>query len=199
VSALESIASFFDRRPAPPPPLPSVPELSAAEAALVAEACTRTDVVWVRPYASGVPRTDGGHRLAWHVWHDGAVVVVQGGGEQDLPPPAEGMEVLVPSKDAGHRLLTLLTTTQVLLPGSDEWSAAAQALSAARLNEPDPRHQRERWASAALVVRMTPVRVLAAGPGGNGTPSGAAAPVPTPATTVNRRPWHLGGRAGRGD
>jgi hypothetical protein len=57
------------------------------------------------------------------VWHDGAVVVVQGGGEQDLPPPAEGMEVLVPSKDAGHRLLTLLTTTQVLLPGSDEWSA----------------------------------------------------------------------------
>ena len=44
--------------------------MSPVEAALVAEACTRSDLVWLR--VAGEER----HHAAWHVWHDDAVCVV---------------------------------------------------------------------------------------------------------------------------
>jgi hypothetical protein len=180
---------------------PRRPDLDPAQAALVAEACSKSGVVWVRPLPDG-PVPAGGapdrrHRLAWHVWHDGAVTVVQGGGEQDLPGPTAIEEVVVPSKDAGSRLVTFLARSEVLDPGSPRWEAAVDALTAARLNARDAAGQRERWAAAALVVRLVPWRVAATGPGDEGAPSGAAPPPGGVSTTLGRRPWHLGGRSPR--
>src|SRR5947209_1662589 len=114
--------------------------LDGAALALVAEGGTRSGVVWVRPEAADR------HHLAWHVWHENAVHVVSGGGEQELPALTGGVEVVVPSKDSGSRLATVLAEGRVLAPGTGEWAAAVQVLSAKRLNEKDPAGQRDRWA-----------------------------------------------------
>lgn len=158
--------------------------------ALVAEGCTRSGVVWLRP--DGGPR----HHLAWHVWHENAVHVIAGGGEQELPPLVGAVEIVVPSKDTRGRLATVLAEGRVLAPGTSEWLAAVQALSAARLNDRDLPGQRDRWARGARVTRLEPVRLLQAGPGDDATPAGLVRP-PAEGSTTGARPWHLGGRAGR--
>jgi hypothetical protein len=193
VSRVETLVSFFgDRRPAPAPALPSTPDLSAEQIALVAEACTKSGVVWLRPL------DDGRSRLAWHVWHEDAVHVVYGVGEQMLPLLSGHVEVIVPSKDAATRLVTFVAQATVLAPGSDAWTAAATALSAARLNAHDPATQHERWATGSLITRLVPLHVTDEGPGGADAASGAEEPPPSASTTSMLRPWHLGGRAGRG-
>jgi hypothetical protein len=164
--------------------------LDPDELALVAEGATRSGVVWVRP--SGSER----HRLAWHVWHDGAVLVVSGGGEQDLPPLEGVVEVVVPSKETRARLATVLTRARTLAPGTTEWAEAVAVLAAKRLNERDPAGQRDRWARFAAVVRLEPVRVEGAGSGREDSPSGALRP-PEDGATTGRRPWHWHGRGGR--
>ena len=72
--------------------------------ALVAEACAKSALVWLR--APGDQRA----HAAWHVWAEGAVCLVTGGAEQpltDAPDLADGSEVdvLVRSKDNGARLV----------------------------------------------------------------------------------------------
>jgi len=165
--------------------------LTPDEAALVAEACTKSGVVWVRP--SGEDRW----HPAWHAWHDSAVHLVFGTGEQMLPLLTGDVDVAVPSKDTGSLLVTVRTLAEVLPARTPGWEAAADALSAKRLNATDPDRQRERWASGALLARLTPLRLLSAGPGDDGTPAGASSPVATPATTGGRAPFHLGGRRRR--
>jgi len=168
--------------------------LTPEQLALVAEGCTRSGVVWVRPEGAV------GHRLAWHVWHDGALLVVAGGGEQELPPLEGLVEVVVPSKDAGSRLATVAARAERLWPGTSQWATAAQVLAAKRLNErSDPAHpeqQRDRWARYATVTRLEPVRLLAAGAGADDTAAGTVTPARAGATT-GRLPFHIGGRGGR--
>jgi hypothetical protein len=185
----ESITTFFgDRRKGTSPAPPLEPELSPEQAALVAEACTKSGVVWVKP-------TDGlRFQLAWHVWHASAVHVVYGVDEQMLPLLTGAVEVIVRSKDTNGRVAAFLARAEVLPARSPEWEAAADALSAARLNARDSDEQRERWASGGLISRLTPVRLLQSTPGDDASPSGAAPVPPSAATTVGRRPWHLGGR-----
>ncbi len=86
--------------------------LSPAEAALVAEACTRSDLVWLRTVGEsrGGESTGGEsrggesrHHAAWHVWHDDAVCIVYGAGEQALPLLSGEVEVVARSKDSGAR------------------------------------------------------------------------------------------------
>jgi hypothetical protein len=166
------------------------PAIDPAVLALVAEGSTRSGVVWVRP--SG----DDRHHLAWHVWRDGAVLVVSGGGEQELPPLTGVVELVVPSKDSGARLATVLTRARTLAPGTHEWGEAVAALASKRLNERDPAAQRDRWAREACVVRLEPVRIEASGAGDDDSPAGAVRPPPDGATT-GRRPWHWGGRGRR--
>jgi hypothetical protein len=163
------------------------PALDPGALALVAEGATRSGVVWVRP--AGSQR----HRLAWHVWHDGGVLVVSGGGEQDLPPLDGVVEVVVPSKETRARLATLLTRGRTLAPGTAEWGEAVAVLAAKRLNERDPAGQRDRWARSAAVVRLEPIRIDAAGPGRQDSPAGAVRP-PEDGATTGRRPWHWHGR-----
>lgn len=162
-----------------------------ARTALIAEACTRSGVLWVHPGGE-----DRWHP-AWHTWHDGAVHLVHGVGEQALPLLEGEVRVTVPSKDAGSRLVTFVAGAQVLPARTPAWEAAADALSAKRLNTPDPDTQRERWASGCLVVRLTPLSLLESGPGDDTTGSQATPPAASPATTGGLKPFHLGGRRRR--
>jgi hypothetical protein len=168
-------------------------DLTPEQLALVAEGCTRSGVVWLRPEGSV------GHRLAWHVWHENAVHVVAGAGEQDLPPLDGVVEVVVPSHDARSRLATVAARAVRLAPGTNAWALAVAALAAKRLNDRSdparPQEQRDRWARYATVTRLEPVALVAAGPGPDDAPSGSAVPSREGSTT-GRVPFHVGGRAG---
>ncbi len=174
---------------------PDAAGLTPEQLALVAEGCTRSGVVWLRP--------DGavGHRLAWHVWHEGAVHVVSGGGEQDLPALEGAVEVVVPSKDARSRLATVTTRAVRLDPGTAAWAAAVQVLSAKRLNDRSdrgPQGQRDRWARDATVTRLEPLALVGVPPGG-ADEAGPGSVVPSrQGSTTGRVPFHVGGRAQRG-
>jgi len=165
--------------------------LSPVEAALVAEACTRSDLVWLR---SG---SEGRHHAAWHVWHDDAVCIVYGTGEQMLPLLSGEIEVIARSKESGAQVIGFLAQVDTLTSRSPEWDAAAQALSSARLNAVDLPQQRERWATGGLISLLRPVAVTVAARGHEDTPSGALPPPGGPGTTLNRKPFHLGGRQRR--
>lgn len=166
--------------------------LSPVEAALVAEACTRSDLVWLRPDG------DTRHHAAWHVWHDDAVCVVYGTGEQVLPVISGEIDVVARSKDSGAQVIGFRAHVDTLTSRTPEWDAAAQALSASRLNAADPAGQRERWATGTVISLLRPVAVHVAARGDDDSPSGSAPPPGGPGTTLQRRPFHLGGRARRG-
>jgi hypothetical protein len=163
--------------------------LDDADRALIAGACTKSAVLWLKP--SG----EGRFHPAWHVWHEDAVHVVSGIGEQLLPNLTGPLDVLVPSKDTGARAVTFTAWGEPLAAGDPNWDDAAAALRAARLNTLEPDEQRARWASGAMITRLEPVAVVAHGAGREDEGSGAAAPARTPATTTGRRPWHLRSRS----
>ncbi|MEV4748246.1 hypothetical protein AB0K21_17880 [Streptosporangium sp. NPDC049248] len=95
-------------------------------------------------------------RLAWHTWHDGAIYLVTGGGEQPLPGLAEAGEVRVTlrSKDNGGRLVAFDASVEVM----DQTKAAdaVAALAKERLNAPDGASLVARWATGSQVIRLTP-------------------------------------------
>ncbi len=165
--------------------------LSPVEAALVAEACTRSDLVWLRA------GTEGRHHAAWHVWHDDAVCIVYGTGEQMLPVLTGEIEVIARSKDSGAQVIGFLAQVDTLTSRTPEWDAAARALSSARLNAVDLPQQRERWATGTLISLLRPVAVTVAARGDDDTPAGTRPPPGGPGTTLDRRPFHLGGRQRR--
>lgn len=165
--------------------------LSPVEAALVAEACSRSDVVWLR--SIGTER----YQAVWHTWHDDAVAVVYGSGEQMLPVLSCEVEVMARSKDTGAAVIGFLAHVDTLTAHTPEWDAAASVLSAARLNAVDVAQQRERWASGAMISLLRPIAVTVAAEGDDSTESGACPPPGGPATTTERRPFHLGSRLRR--
>jgi hypothetical protein len=192
VSRVETLVSFFgDRRPDPGPAVPVRPDVTPHQQALIAEACSKSSVVWVRPLE------DARRHLAWQVWHADAVHLVYGVGEQMLPLLSGHAEVTVPSKDDRSALVVFLASAQVLAPHSAPWDAAVTVLSAARLNAQESAGQHDRWATGCLVSRLEPVHVLALGAGARGADDQAEPPPDNPGTTVGRRPWHLGGRRRR--
>jgi len=193
VSRVETLISFFgERRADPRPVVPARPDLTPEQAALVAEACSSSGVIWVRPI------DEARSHLAWHVWHADAVHVIYGVGEQDLPLLSGHAEVRVPSKDDHSALILFVARAQVLAPESPAWQDAVTALAAARLNALEPAEAAQRWAVGCLVSRLEPLTVLASGPGPRNAPDPAEPPPGNPGTTTTRRPWHLRGRhAGR--
>lgn len=165
--------------------------LSPLEAALVAEACSRSDTVWLR-----LPGEAHTHAV-WHVWHDDAVCLVYGTGEQQLPILPGEVEVIARSKETGAQVVAFHAQVDALTSRTPEWEAAAHALSAARLNARDLGEQGERWATGAVVSLLRPVAVTAAARGDDDTPSGAAPPAGNENTTLTRKPFHLGTRTRR--
>jgi hypothetical protein len=165
--------------------------LSPVEAALVAEACSRTDMVWIKADEAGR------FLAAWHIWHDDAVCVVYGTGEQVLPLLSGEVEVMARSKDTGAAVIGFRAQVDTLTSHTPEWEAAATALAAARLNATDLDQQRQRWASGGVISLLRPVAVTVAARGDDDTPSGSAPPPDNPGTTEGRRPFHFGGRQRR--
>ncbi len=139
--------------------------------ALAEEATKKSGLVWVR--------ASGPARAVWHVWHEGAALLVGGGpGEQPLPEGlADGgrAEVTVRSKDKGGRIVAWSAAVRFLAPRSEEWEAAVAELKGKRLNAPDAEAMPERWARTCTVARLTPEAVSTALP----DTSLAAAPLPT--------------------
>lgn len=167
-------------------------EPEASVPALVAEACQRSPLVWVRaPQHRAQP--------VWSTWHEGAVVLVVGGEEQPDPVPddATEVEVLVRSKAVQSRLLVFRARVEVLQPRDAGWQSAAAALKSARLNTRDPATVLDRWAASCRLLRLVPTGDLLEEPGSYDSASGALPPAPTSAVTVRRRPFHLGGRRRR--
>ncbi len=164
------------------------PTREVLERALIEEAAKKSGLLWV----SGA---DGGPAVGlWHVWHDGAVCLVGGGpGEQPLRGLADGgrATVTVRSKDKGGRLVAFPAAVRELPPHGPAWQAAVDELKGKRLNAPDAPVMTERWARECRVLRLEPSGPAAEAPGAMPHASGAAAPVPTPATTREPAPAAL--------
>jgi len=161
--------------------------------ALVEEACRKSALVWLRPLGArhAVP--------AWHVFTDGAVHVVGGGIEQELPDLAEGaeLEVTVRSKDTGGRLLTFRARAVRVRPDDEAWATVVPELHAKRLNPPDGEQQPHRWARESTVLRLQATGRLVESPGHPSHRSHAAEPPGSPATTRGPLPFVVGRRARR--
>lgn len=120
--------------------------------AVIEEGAKKSNVLWL-----GLP---SGLRLAWHVWHDGAIHLVTGGEEQSLPGLAEiaagrgEIEVVLRSKDNGAELIRFTAVAEVV-----DQAAAPQAVAALakeRLNARDAAGLTARWSERSTVVRLVP-------------------------------------------
>ena len=120
-------------------------------AALAAEAARKSRVSWVA-WRAHPPR------LVWHVWHDGALVVLSG---EDQPltgiEAATTAAVVMRSKDTGGQLVRWTGSVEVVDPGTERWDEHAAALVAVRLNLTDPAAALAEWRAGATIVRLVPV------------------------------------------
>ncbi|WP_370414739.1 hypothetical protein [Streptomyces fradiae] len=149
---------------------------------LVEEATKKSGLVWVRGEAPAA-------RALWHVWHEGAALVVgDGPGEQPLPGLTDGgtAEVTVRSKDKGGRVVAWTAAVRELPAGTEEWAAAVAELKGKRLNAPDGEAMPERWARECRVVRLEPRAST------TDLPDGSLAAVPLPSPGITRRPIPAG-------
>ncbi|MEU0565923.1 hypothetical protein ABZ297_11095 [Nonomuraea sp. NPDC005983] len=115
--------------------------------AVIEEGAKKSGVLWV-----GLDRP----RLAWHAWHDGAIYLVTGGGEQRLPGLDQlgTVRVTLRSKDNGARLAEFEADVHVVDQAAE--AEAVAALAKERLNAPDSEHLTGRWARESTVLRLTP-------------------------------------------
>jgi hypothetical protein len=159
--------------------------VGAAGAALLGEAMTKSGLLWIEVEGD---RT----RPAWHVWDDGAALVVSGPGEQPLPWLPPEVRIILRSKDTGGRLLTVRAHVHVLEPGTPEWERATGLLRASRLNSVDD--SLTRWAAECTVTALVPFDSPLESPGAYAAHDHREPPARTGATTTTWRPWHWGGR-----
>ncbi|MCC3777999.1 hypothetical protein [Streptomyces sp. UNOB3_S3] len=147
--------------------------------ALIEEATKKSGLIWVQGPA-------GPSRALWHVWHEGAVHLVGGPGEQPVDELglAEGATatVTVRSKDKGGRLVSWTASVSELPARGEEWTAAVAELKGKRLNAPDAERLEERWAGECRVLRLTPSGATA------DLPDGSLAAVPLATTATTREP-----------
>ena len=157
----------------------------AAATALLGEAMTKSGLLWIEV---------AGDRTwpAWHVWDDGAALVVSGPGEQPLPWLPKEVRIILRSKDTGGRLLTVRAHVHVLEPGTPEWQRATDLLKASRLNSVDD--ALARWAAECTVTALVPFGSPIESPGAYAAHDHREPPARTAATTTSWRPWHWRGR-----
>ncbi|HZI95948.1 MAG TPA: hypothetical protein VFD41_00325 [Actinomycetales bacterium] len=155
---------------------------------LVAAALGKAGLVWVS-VGQGRPQA------VWHVWHDGAALVVVGGDEQPDPVgDATRVTVAVPSKDNGARLVTFGSSVDQVGPDDERWDACVAALGPNRLNTSTSVDQGAVWAEGSRLLRLVPDETLEEHPGSYDDSSGAAPVLSSPATTTTWHPFHLRGR-----
>jgi hypothetical protein len=154
--------------------------------ALVEEAMKKAAIVWVS--AAGHEKS-----AVWCLWHEGALFVVSGPGEQPAPDLAGAAIAVVTARgDHGGRIVSWPAAVSTVEPDGPVWSAVVPQLAAKRLNAPGTAEQlAARWAAECVVSRLVP----AGDPveAGSTLPDGALAvpPVPTPAVRLPRRPFRL--------
>lgn len=160
---------------------------AALTGALIAEAVRKSDLLWVD--VGGGPA-----RAMWHVWHDGAALLVTGGIEQPDPGLAPGgtARLVVRSRDKGGRLVTLDTAVERVDPAAADWPDLAAALLAKRLNSPDGDAAVDRWRAECTLWQLTPTGVIHESPGSMSDTSHRAEVPESPATSNTWQPFHLG-------
>jgi hypothetical protein len=171
------------------------PDVARARA-LIEEATRKSALLWL------TAQPGGRAYAAWHVWVDGAVLVVSGGLEQAMPVlDLLGAErrviVTLRSKDTWGRLVTWVGRAETVAPDDDGWQPAAVELQAKRLNSPDGEAQPERWRRESVITRIVPTGELLESPAHMPTGSQRAEPPESPATTRGRLPFTVGRRARR--
>jgi hypothetical protein len=152
---------------------------------LIEEAMRKAAIVWVT-----VGQQTAG---VWCLWHDGALYVVSGPGEQPAPGLAAATSATVIARgDHGGRIVSWPAAVSTVEPDSPQWTAVVPQLTAKRLNAPGTAEQlAQRWAAECTVSRLGPAGEPVEA--GVTLPSGslAAPPRPTPATRRPRRPFRL--------
>jgi hypothetical protein len=160
--------------------------LSLPDFALVEEACKKSSLLWI-----AVPglRDRAATLVLLPDVPRGAVYLVTGGGEQNVPGISDGqlVRVTVRSKDKGGRLATWSGLVGRVRPDSPEWAEVVPTLHAKRLNARDGEAQPERWAERSSIFRITPQGPLLEGPGRYNRGSGAAVVQSGSGTTVTAR------------
>lgn len=149
---------------------------------LIEEAMKKAAIAWIS--VDGAPAT-----LVWCLPAEGALWVVTGPGEQDLPglAGADLAEVTLRG-DHGGRIVTFPASVARLDPAGEEWSAVVPQLAGKRLNAPLAAEAlAARWASECTVSKLTPT----GDPAGMSDDSLAEPPRETPARYRPRTPFHL--------
>jgi hypothetical protein len=176
-----------------PPPFSGWP---VADRTLIDEALKKSGVIWLHTRAA--PDGQG----FWHVWLDDTIYLLTGGPEQPDGALSVGdvVTVVVRSKETTARLISFGAGVSDLLPQDADWSAAAAALAAGRLNLHDSPGAPDRWAEdpAIRLIRLTPSSPDGERPGNYSDVSHRAAPRPTTATTAGPKPRILHRRHGSG-
>jgi hypothetical protein len=164
--------------------------------ALIEEATKKSALLWL------AAEPGGRAYAAWHVWVDGAVLVVSGGLEQAMPvldllDADRRILVTLRSKDTWGRLVTWVGRAETIAPDDDSWASAAVELHAKRLNSPDGEAQPDRWRRESVITRIVPTGELLESPAHMPSGSQRAEPPESPATTRGRLPFTVGRRARR--
>ncbi len=153
---------------------------------LVDEAMKKAAIAWVAA---------AGHETVavWCVWHEGALYVVSGPGEQPTPGLADAGTATVTARgDHGGRILSWPATVSTVEPNSPEWTAVVPQLTAKRLNATGSAEQlAARWAAECVVSQLTPAGDAVEAGASLPDASLAAPPPPTPAIRAARRPFRL--------
>lgn len=151
--------------------------------ALIEEAAKKAAVAWL-----SVPG-GGPDYLVWTTWIDGAFYVVSGPDEQAAPGLAAADRIAVSLRgDHGGRIVTWPAAVSTVDPSGPEWTEVAPQLAGKRLNASGTTDETvQRWAAANVMSKLTP----AGEPEPLPDASLAAAPRPTPATRLPKRPFRL--------
>jgi hypothetical protein len=163
----------------------------ALATALVAELSKKTGVSWLRHGEETFP--------VWHVWHEDALCLVSGGGEQPLPDLVDGdlVEITQRSKDNGGRLVTWVGEVSVVRPDDPLWEPTTSTLVSDRLNLRDLSTAAAEWARTSAVHRIRPTGRLVEDPDTLSDDDHRATPRPTSATTRGPLPRVLHRRVKR--
>jgi hypothetical protein len=154
---------------------------------LIDEAMKKAAVAWLT-----VPGADRTYPV-WCLWHEGALYVISGPGEQPAPGLADAGTATVTGRgDHGGRIVSWPAEVSRVEPGTEEWDTVATQLAGKRLNASGSAGETVlRWAEECVVSRLAPTgEPTEAGPD---LPDGSLAvpPPPSPAARTTRRPFRL--------
>ena len=126
--------------------------------ALVGEAVKKSSVAWLS--VAGAPA-----RAVWFVNEGSDLLLVTGGAEQEVPGLGEAGEIptrlTLRSKDTNARLVEVEVEVTTLVTDSEQWTAAAKALSPKRLNGVSE-DLTAQWRETASLFRLKPTVVVGA-------------------------------------